>query len=234
MLNLVSLHRSAIENDDHGAGMVEITFLIAVAGVVVVAISTSPLASIMNDGIRESVCRVEGPECAGETWVEAERPEEPEEYVGVAGGGVVFDWNGEVSPDGWALPAAGPVTSMPGSRSAPTVGASSDHAGVDIAPPCGAPIWSVREGTVISAGPATGFGNWIRVQHPDGLVSVYGHMFSDGVLANVGDRVEAGQQIGAIGNAGFSTGCHLHLEIHGGGQKLNPVYVLAEGEVPLA
>lgn len=226
---------SAQPGDDRGGSMVEVSLLTTLAGIVIGAIAASPIASQFNKGVREAVCRVEGPECDGKNWVEEERPPEPEEYVpGTGAGGLVFNWDGEVSPDGWALPAAGPVTSMPGSRAAPTVGASSDHAGVDIAPPCGAPIWSVREGTVISAGPASGFGNWIRVQHSDGLVSVYGHMFSDGVLVNVGDRVQAGQQIGAIGTAGFSTGCHLHLEIHGGGQKLNPVYVLAEGGVPLA
>ena len=67
------------------------------------------------------------------------------------------------------------------------------------------------DGTVIKAGPAQGFGNWVVIQHDRGEVSVYGHMRDYNV--SVGQRVTAGQQIAKIGNEGQSTGPHLHFEI---------------------
>ncbi|MDA2807278.1 C40 family peptidase [Nocardiopsis suaedae] len=83
--------------DDRGASMVEIALLMTLAVIVIGVIATSPLSSQFNDGIREAVCRVEGPECNGETWVEHERPEEPEEYVWTFSG---VPWDGEVSGSG--------------------------------------------------------------------------------------------------------------------------------------
>lgn len=93
------------------------------------------------------------------------------------------------------------------------------HNGIDIANVNGTPILAVEDGTVIDSGPAQGYGNWIRILHNDGAVSVYGHMQSLNVA--VGDHVTAGQQIAGMGNMGFSTGTHLHFEIHPDGT--NPV-----------
>ncbi|NMH95830.1 M23 family metallopeptidase [Pseudonocardia acidicola] len=95
------------------------------------------------------------------------------------------------------------------------------HAGVDIAAPIGTPIHVPLGGTVISSGPASGFGLWVRVQHADGTVTVYGHINRS--LVNVGEKVNAGQVIAEVGNRGQSTGPHLHFEvITPGGQKINP------------
>lgn len=93
------------------------------------------------------------------------------------------------------------------------------HSGIDIANANGTPILAVEDGVVIDSGPAQGYGNWIRILHNDGAVSVYGHMQSLDVA--VGDRVTAGQKIAGMGNMGFSTGTHLHFEIHPDGT--NPV-----------
>lgn len=128
---------------------------------------------------------------------------------------------GEVSPDGWAYPTtkdAG-VTSPFGMRN------GSPHNGVDLAQPGSAlnkPIFAARDGKVIASGPASGFGNWIVIQHDvDGkrYDTVYGHMFDDGVFAKLGDTVRAGQEIGKIGNNGQSSGPHLHFEIWEGGHR---------------
>ena len=98
------------------------------------------------------------------------------------------------------------------------------HNGIDVANPVGTPIHAVMDGTVINSGPAQGFGNWIRIQHDDGTISVYGHMPADQLKVNVGERVTAGQEIAGIGNEGQSTGPHLHFEIHpGGGAPVDPV-----------
>ncbi len=87
------------------------------------------------------------------------------------------------------------------------------HNGIDVGNSVGTPIVSVMDGTVLESGPAQGFGNWIRIQHDNGAISVYGHMQASSLLVSPGQRVTAGQQIAAIGNEGQSTGPHLHFEI---------------------
>lgn len=96
------------------------------------------------------------------------------------------------------------------------------HNGIDLANALGTPILAVMGGTVIDSGPASGYGNWIRIRHDDGAVSVYGHMQSLDV--RVGQRVHAGQKIAGMGSEGFSTGSHLHFEIHpDGNTPVDPV-----------
>ena len=108
-----------------------------------------------------------------------------------------------------ARPAEGTLTSGFGP------GWGTMHNGIDIANAIGTPIHAVMAGTVISSGPASGYGQWIRVQHDDGAISIYGHMSA--LYVSVGERVGAGQVIAGMGNEGFSTGSHLHFEIHPSG-----------------
>lgn len=96
-----------------------------------------------------------------------------------------------------------------------------EHRGADLAGPEGTPIYAARDGEVIEAGPADGFGNWIIIRHEvDGkqVDTVYGHMWNHGVLVSKGDKVGGGEEIGLIGNNGQSTGAHLHFEIWEGGR----------------
>ena len=86
------------------------------------------------------------------------------------------------------------------------------HAGLDIANVVGTPILAAMGGTVIDSGPASGFGQWIRIQHDDGSIAVYGHM--ETLDVSVGEQVTAGQKIAGMGNQGFSTGSHLHFELY--------------------
>ncbi|OAK56260.1 hypothetical protein A3K89_17500 [Rhodococcoides kyotonense] len=114
-----------------------------------------------------------------------------------------------------AAPSSGIVTSSFGTR------AGAQHGGVDIADSLGAPIVAAADGTVISAGPAQGFGLWVRIRHDDGSITTYGH--NDGNSVTVGQRVVKGQQIAQVGNRGNSTGPHLHFESTSpGGQKVDP------------
>ncbi|OQO91147.1 M23 family metallopeptidase [Saccharomonospora piscinae] len=114
----------------------------------------------------------------------------------------------------FVAPAQGVFSSGYGARWGGT------HYGIDIANSIGTPIVAAADGTVIEAGPASGFGLWVRVQMDDGTIHVYGHMDSYSVA--VGQRVEAGDQIAVIGNRGQSTGPHLHFEVHQNGQKIDP------------
>ena len=103
------------------------------------------------------------------------------------------------------------------------------HWGVDFAANYGTPMYSIGAGTVVAAGPAQGFGNWVVIDHGTGEFSVYGHMR---VLAvHVGQRVTRGQLIAYVGTEGDSTGPHLHLEIRLGGingAKIDPQVWLAQ------
>ncbi|MGW4367405.1 M23 family metallopeptidase [Nocardia takedensis] len=129
---------------------------------------------------------------------------------------------GSIAPGlgGFVLPAIGMFTSGFGSRW------GTFHNGIDIAGPIGTPIYAVAAGTVIDAGPAQGFGLWVRIRHDDGSISVYGHMYD--FFVSVGERVPAGMQIARMGNRGDSTGPHLHFEVIQNGQHVDPAAWLAQ------
>lgn len=128
---------------------------------------------------------------------------------------------------GVAVPAQGTFTSGFGPRW------GSPHNGVDIANEIGTPIYAVMDGTVISAGPASGFGNWVRIQHGDGSISVYGHMQAGMIYVTEGQSVRCGDNIAGIGSEGQSTGPHLHFEIHTSGGPIDPVPWFAQYGISL-
>lgn len=95
------------------------------------------------------------------------------------------------------------------------------HQGIDLAADDGTPMYAMAGGVVAESGPASGFGNWIVIDHTiDGKAysTVYGHMWDDGLAVSAGDTVTAGQHIGDVGSNGGSTGPHLHLEVWEGGR----------------
>ncbi|OZD13021.1 peptidase [Rhodococcus sp. 06-156-3C] len=127
-------------------------------------------------------------------------------------------------------------TSPFGPRTNPVTGAQEGHQGQDYSAPIGTPIYAATDGTVAKAGHASGFGNWIIIDTTvDGqsLSTVYGHMNDDGVGVTEGQKVTAGDPIGKVGNAGESTGPHLHFEVWpgtrlaGGTSAVDPVAWLA-------
>lgn len=106
------------------------------------------------------------------------------------------------------------ISSYYGYRTDPITGQKGAfHAGVDFAAPAGTSIYAAQDGYVMFAGPASGFGNWIVIQHLNGLYTVYGHMYSNGIYVRPGQYVLAGDKIGAVGSAGKSTGPHLHFSV---------------------
>jgi murein DD-endopeptidase MepM/ murein hydrolase activator NlpD len=108
------------------------------------------------------------------------------------------------------------------------------HAGIDLAAPLGTPEYAVMEGVVLRAGPASGFGLAVYIQHANGDVTVYGHM--EKILVTEGDVVQAGDTIALLGAMGQATGPHLHLEVHVGGMmgtKIDPLPWLRERGVAI-
>lgn len=95
------------------------------------------------------------------------------------------------------------------------------HKGIDMACPTGTPVYASDGGTVIRASWFTGYGNCIDVEHENGTYTRYGHL--SGYAVSAGDKVYQGQEIGYVGNTGWSTGSHLHFEIHmNGGDPIDP------------
>jgi murein DD-endopeptidase MepM/ murein hydrolase activator NlpD len=116
------------------------------------------------------------------------------------------------------MPTAGRVTSCYGPRW------GTMHQGVDIAAPIGTPIYVPQDGVVLQAGPASGFGQAVYVQHGDGQITLYGHV--NQFFVSAGQVVKAGDHIADVGNKGQSTGPHLHFEVHQGGlyaSRVNPM-----------
>lgn len=100
------------------------------------------------------------------------------------------------------------------------------HRGIDIAGPIGTPIIAAAPGVVVTAGwNSGGYGNLVEIRHPDGSLTLYAH--NSRILVQVGQQVSQGQQIAEMGSTGYSTGPHLHFEIHPRGQgAVNPIAML--------
>jgi murein DD-endopeptidase MepM/ murein hydrolase activator NlpD len=123
------------------------------------------------------------------------------------------------APDFWQLPLHGyQFTSPFGQRWGRL------HAGVDLALPEGTPYHAAKAGVVILARWHGGYGNAVIIDHGNGIQTVYGH--ASKLLVKEGQRVEAGQVLGLIGNTGYSFGAHLHFEIHINDQPTDPVAYL--------
>lgn len=112
------------------------------------------------------------------------------------------------------------ISSGFGYRADPFNGEGAFHAGLDFKGPVGAPIYAAAKGTVTFAGVKQGYGNVIEVSHGNGLLTRYAHMSA--FRARVGQPVEAGAVIGAIGSTGRSTGPHLHFEVRINDRPVNP------------
>lgn len=116
------------------------------------------------------------------------------------------------------------ISSGFGYRIDPFTRGGSFHPGLDFKGPIGAPVYAAAKGRVIWAGPKAGYGNCVEVDHGNGLVTRYGHMSR--IRARVGQEVTGGEQIGAIGSTGRSTGPHLHFEVRINDQPVNPRPIL--------
>lgn len=128
----------------------------------------------------------------------------------------------KLGPTGFVTPVNGVLRSGFGPRMHPILRQVRTHQGVDWAAPSGSPIVAVFQGTVGFAGPNGGYGNFIRIEHPNGLATGYAHMsaFAKGIAPGV--SVKAGDVIGYVGTTGLSTGPHLHFELYVDNQAVDP------------
>ena len=115
------------------------------------------------------------------------------------------------------LPVSGTITSRYGAISSIR---SSAHTGLDIACNQGTGIKVVAHGTVTFAAYSGSYGYLVKVSHGNGVETWYGHCSK--IYSKVGDEVNAGDVIAAVGSTGNSTGPHLHFEIRINGNTVNP------------
>jgi murein DD-endopeptidase MepM/ murein hydrolase activator NlpD len=119
------------------------------------------------------------------------------------------------------MPIPGRLTSNFGWRIHPIYHTRRFHAGVDFGAPLGTAIGAADSGMVIYAGWYGGYGNAVILDHGSGLTTVYGH--TSRLYVRVGQLVQKGQTIAAVGSTGLSTGPHLHFEVRRRGQVVNPL-----------
>ncbi|MBM4380142.1 MAG: M23 family metallopeptidase [Deltaproteobacteria bacterium] len=129
-------------------------------------------------------------------------------------------------PSAW--PTRGWVTSDFGDRDDPYTSQKTQHLGMDIAAPHGKAVEAPAEGTVLFSGVEGGYGNVLVLDHGHGIRTRYGHLSR--LLVKAGEKVKRGQQIGAVGSTGRSTGPHLHYEVRVNGVPQNPRKFLLEDE----
>jgi murein DD-endopeptidase MepM/ murein hydrolase activator NlpD len=178
------------------------------------------LAAIRRHSVASEVAEMEDLSAAQEAALESliqERERELEAQqraTGIAGaptpgGAGMFSW-----------PVTGTITSPFGWRSNPFGGGPEFHQGLDIAAPTGTTVTAAATGTVIMAQWYGGYGNYILIDHGGGYSTGYGHLSA--IYVSVGQAVQRGQAIGAVGSTGQSTGPHLHFEIRIAGKPVDP------------
>lgn len=131
---------------------------------------------------------------------------------------------GANAPSLW--PIVGPITSSFGEREDPFNGEGAFHAGVDISASFGEPIRATADGTVETAGMASGYGREVVIDHGYGVKTVYGHM--SGFAVTSGQQVTRGQIIGYVGMSGRATAPHVHYEVRIRNTPVNPHKYLRE------
>jgi murein DD-endopeptidase MepM/ murein hydrolase activator NlpD len=114
-----------------------------------------------------------------------------------------------------------------GSRIDPIAGLRARHEGIDFVAPVGTPIVAAADGVVVVAEYHPEFGNMVDIDHGDGLTSRYAHLSRMDVAT--GRLIKRGDEIGAVGNTGRSTGPHLHFEVRMLGVAQNPALFLKQG-----
>jgi hypothetical protein len=126
--------------------------------------------------------------------------------------------------DGFAWPAVGPITSRFGMRVSPIDGELRLHAGIDLGLESATPAQASKTGTVVRAEWDDVYGNVVVVDHGDGYRTLYAH--NSWLVVSVGSTVTQGQVLGYSGSTGWSTGPHLHFEIHYHGSPVDPLLLL--------
>lgn len=127
----------------------------------------------------------------------------------------------------WPLASYYYVSSPFGYRNHPITHKWSLHTGVDLAASGGTAIYAAQSGVVeVSTTNGGGFGYYIKIQHDNGLETMYAHCSK--LLVKEGETVQRGQKIAEVGKTGSATGCHLHFEVIKNGQYVQPLNYISD------
>jgi murein DD-endopeptidase MepM/ murein hydrolase activator NlpD len=126
----------------------------------------------------------------------------------------------EIHPEGRPV-TTGYISSYFGERADPFDGREAFHKGVDFAGTQGSDVVAVAAGVVTWAGPRSGYGKLIEVNHGDGYTTRYAH--NERTLVAVGQTVKRGEPIALMGSTGHSTGPHVHFEVLRNGRQVDPL-----------
>ena len=120
----------------------------------------------------------------------------------------------------WPAPSYTRISDDYGNRIHPILGVQQFHNGVDMAAPGGSPILAAYDGKVVASAYNASMGNYIMINHGDGLYTIYMH--ASALYVSTGDTVTRGQKIAAVGTTGRSTGNHLHFSVRKDGAYVSP------------
>ena len=137
------------------------------------------------------------------------------------GGGDRGSDSGQLSNQGWATPVSGWISDRFGPRPyKPVAGVGAFHYGTDIAAGCGVAVSAATGGTVVYAGWLGTYGNWVLIDHGNGVQTGYAH--NSQILVGEGQYVPAGATIALVGTTGASSGCHSHFEVRVDRARIDP------------
>lgn len=125
---------------------------------------------------------------------------------------------------GWPSAVSRTVSCPFGMRVHPVTGVYKLHTGMDISAPRGSNVLAAEAGTVVRATYSAAYGNYIVINHGNGISTLYGHNTS--LCVSVGQKVTRGQVIAKVGSTGYATGPHIHIEVIVNGQYQNPANYL--------
>jgi len=139
--------------------------------------------------------------------------------------------SGYYAPDGDSLSRAFLLSPLPydritsgwGWRENPVMHFHEFHKGIDLAIPVGTPVKTIADGRVVYAGWGTGYGKYVKVDHPGGFATIYAHLSAFKV--HVGETVKQGEVVALSGNTGWSTGPHLYFQFFVHGTPVNPLTI---------
>ncbi len=115
------------------------------------------------------------------------------------------------------------ITSGWGWRTNPVMHFHEFHKGIDLAIPMGTPVKTIADGRVVYAGWGTGYGKYVKVDHPGGFATIYSHLSAFKV--HVGEEVKQGEVVALSGSTGWSTGPHLYFQFFVHGTPVNPLTI---------
>ena len=116
------------------------------------------------------------------------------------------------------------ITSRFGYRTNPVSGKYGFHTGLDLAADEGTPVSAAFYGRVVETGSSDVWGNYVLLEHSEGLRTYYCHLHE--IYASEGAVIRQGETIGSVGSTGWSTGPHLHFEVRINGVRVNPELLL--------